>query len=96
MSASTIQPSPTVPTDILELQAAEQRKRIHESVLTLRQQVHEKLDVRKKAQEYVWPAAGVAALLGLALGYGATGVFTDRPRKRLKPRLVWVDEQDEQ
>lgn len=92
MSASTIQPTPTVPTDILELRAAEQRKRIHDSMLELRQQVSTKLDVRRKAQEYVWPAAGVAALVGLVLGYGATGVFTDRPRARMRPRIVWEEE----
>ena len=90
MSATTIQPSPTVPTDILELRAAEQRKRIHDSVLELRQQVSNKLDVRRKAQEYVWPAAGVAVLLGLVMGYGVTGVFTDRPR-RMRPRIVWEE-----
>lgn len=91
MSANTIHPTPTVPTDILELRAAEQRKRIHDSVLELRQQVSTKLDIRRKAQEYVWPAAGVAAFLGLALGYGATGIFTDRPRVRLRPRIVWEE-----
>lgn len=93
MSASTIQPLPTVPTDILEVRAAEQRKRIHESVLELRQQVSQKLDVRRKAQEYALPAAGAAALVGLIAGYAATGVFTDRPRARLRPRVVW--ERDE-
>lgn len=81
MSASTIQPTPTVPTDILELRAAEQRKRIHDSVLELRQQVSQKLNFRRKAQEYVLPAAGVATLVGLAFGYSATGVFTGRSRR---------------
>ena len=78
MSAHTVNISANVPTDILELRAAEQRKRLHESVLELRQQVQHKLDLRKKAQEYVWPAAGVAALMGWVLGYGVTGIFTDR------------------
>ena len=78
MSARTVNISPTVPTEILELRAAEQRKRLHESVLELRQQVQHKLDLRKKAQDYMWPAAGVAALLGLVLGYGVTGVFTGK------------------
>ena len=92
MSASTMHPTPTVPTDILEMRAAEQRKRIHDSMLELRQQVSTKLDVRRKAQEYVWPAAGAAALIGLVMGYGVTGVFTDRPRARLRPRIVWEEE----
>lgn len=78
MSAHTVNISPTVPTDILELRAAEQRKRLHESVIEFRQQVQNKFDVRKKAQQYLWPAAGAAALVGLVLGYGFTGIFTDR------------------
>jgi hypothetical protein len=65
----------TPPTDILEVRAAEQRRRIHASVLELRSKLEEKLDVRKKATDYVWQAAGAAVVLGLLLGYGGAGIF---------------------
>ncbi|MGZ4813655.1 MAG: hypothetical protein ACXVZR_01830 [Terriglobales bacterium] len=68
-----------VPTDILEMRAAEQRRRIHASVLELREQIDEKLDVKKRAAEYVLPASGAAAFLGLLFGYGFASMFS-RPR----------------
>jgi hypothetical protein len=68
-----------VPPDILEMRAAEQRRRIHDTVLALREQIDEKLDVRKKAREYVMPASGAAAFLGLLFGYGFASMFS-RPR----------------
>ncbi len=64
-----------LPADILEVRAAEQRRRIHETVLELRGQVEEKLDVRRQAAEYVLPASGVAALVGLVVGWGFAGLF---------------------
>lgn len=67
--------SPTVPADMLEVRAADQRRRIHDSMLELRAQIEQKLDVRKQASEYVWPASGAAALLGLLLGWGVAGMF---------------------
>jgi hypothetical protein len=71
--------SPNVPTDLLEQQAAEQRRRIHNTVTELREQVretvHEKLDVRKRAREYVWPVAGTAFLFSLLFGYGTAGAI---------------------
>ncbi len=67
---------PNVPADILEMRAAEQRRRIHDAVLELREQIDEKLDVKKVATEYVLPASGVAAFLGLLLGYGVASMFS--------------------
>jgi hypothetical protein len=69
----------TAPTDILEMRAAEQRRRIHDSVLQLREQIDEKMDIKKKAAEYVLPASGAAAFLGLLFGYGFASMFS-RPR----------------
>jgi hypothetical protein len=63
--------SPDMPPDILELQAAEQRHRLHETISELRSGVRQKLDVKTQAREYVWPASTVAALLSLAFGYTA-------------------------
>ncbi len=80
MSSMNVPMGATVPTDILEVRAAEQRRRIHDSVLELRSQVEDKLDVRKHASEYVWPASGVAAALGLLFGWGVAGMFSS-PRR---------------
>ena len=84
MSSNTVNISPNVPAEVLEQQAAEQRRRIHESVLELRSKVRttveEKLDIRRQARQYLMPAAGAAALLGLLFGYGVTGMFTRPPR----------------
>jgi hypothetical protein len=71
--------SPDVPTELLEQRAAEQRRRLHHSVTELREQVrdtvHEKLDVKKRARQYVWPAAGTAFLFSLLFGYGTAGTI---------------------
>jgi hypothetical protein len=45
-------------------------------VTELRSKVHERLDVKRNAREYLVPASGVGALLGLLLGYGFAGMFT--------------------
>ena len=78
MSAMNVESK--MPPDILEARAAEQRRRIHQTVLALREQVEEKLDVRRQAAEYVWPASGVAALVGLVFGWGAAAMFSS-PRR---------------
>ena len=75
MSATTQFGQP-MPTDVLELRASEQRRRIHNSVSELRTQMRDKLDLKKNAREYVWPASGVVGLVGLVLGYGVAGIFT--------------------
>jgi hypothetical protein len=66
-----------VPFELLEQRAAEQRKQLHNSVSELRSTVREKLDVKKNAREYLLPASGVAAALGLVMGYGLTSIFFD-------------------
>ena len=67
----------SIPVDILEKRAADQRRQLHNSVVELRQNVREKLDVKRNVREHLWPAAGVTALLGLILGYSLIGIFTD-------------------
>lgn len=71
--------SPDVPTDMLEQQAVEQRRRLHNTVSELRTQVRETvretLDVKRYAREYVWPASAAVALLGLLFGYGAASTL---------------------
>jgi len=75
---SPMQISPDVPTATLEMRAVEQRRRVHNTITELREQVEdtvrEKLNVRRYASEYAWPAAGVAALFSLLIGYGTAGV----------------------
>jgi hypothetical protein len=66
---------PQAPSDILELRAIEQRRRLHNTVVELRDTVRERVDVRRNARQYFWPATGVAAAVGLAMGYGAGGMF---------------------
>ncbi len=70
--------APILPTEILEQRAIEQRRRLHNSVVELRSTLKERLDVRRTAREYMLPAAGVVAVVGLLVGYSLTGVFTGR------------------
>lgn len=65
----------TLPSYDLQLRAADERRRLHESVLELRCQLRDKLDVRNNAREHFGLACAAAAFLGLAVGYGFTGVF---------------------
>jgi hypothetical protein len=73
MNALSI-PTPP-PTDVLELRAADQRRRLHNSVVELKSQMRERLDTRKLARQYLWPATGALALVGMVLGYGLGSMF---------------------
>ncbi len=66
---------PTMPTDVLELRAAEQRRRLHNSVVDLREELKDKLDSKKIAREHLAPAVSVAGVLGLLFGYAVASVF---------------------
>ena len=69
-----------LPTDVLEVRAADQRRQLHNSVVelrsSLRDNIRERLDLRRNARQYLPQAAGAAALFGLVAGYGFTGMFT--------------------
>ncbi|HEY6271908.1 MAG TPA: hypothetical protein VIX19_07935 [Terriglobales bacterium] len=67
-----------LPIDILEKRANEQRDQLQGRVVELRQTVKQRLDVKRNLREHVWPSAGAATLLGLALGFAVTGLFTRR------------------
>jgi len=73
---------PTVPAEILEQRAAEQRRALHNDVRQLRSvveaEVRERIDVRRNVARYFGPIAGASALIALSLGYSLTGIFTDR------------------
>ena len=68
-----------VPPSILEQRAVEERQRLHGTISELKEQVrdtiHEKLDVQRYASEHIWPAAGVAGMLSLAVGYAMARVL---------------------
>ena len=72
--------STNLPPEMLEQRAAEQRRRLHNSVSELRssvtEAVREKLDVKRYLREYMGPATTAAAIFGLLLGYGTVGMFT--------------------
>lgn len=69
----------TLPTDILEERAAEQRRRLHNTVAEMRSSVREKLDVKRNvrtfSREHFPQAAAAVATVGLALGWALGGVF---------------------
>lgn len=65
-----------LPVDVLEKRAQDQRSLLENRVVELRRRVKDQLDVKRYLHGHVWPAAGVLALLGLALGYAVAGAFT--------------------
>jgi len=79
---SPFEPTPEVPTRTLEQHASEQRRRLHNTVSELREQVRdtvrEKLDVHRYVSDYAWPAAGAAAFVGLLFGFSTAGIFRRR------------------
>ncbi len=75
MSTGSLNVKPTMPTDVLELRAAEQRRRLHNSVVDLRAELKDRLDVKKNAREHLGAAATVAGVFGLLFGYAAAAIF---------------------
>ena len=71
---------PTVPTEILEMRAAEQRRtlldRVEELKMTVKAEVRERTDVQRQVKRHFAPIAGAIAVIGLAAGYGFAGIFT--------------------
>jgi len=71
---------PTLPTEILEQRAAEQRRALHNDVQQLRSvvrsEVRERTDVKRLVRRHFAPASAVMALAALSLGYGLVGIFT--------------------
>ena len=66
-----------LPAHDLEQKAAEDRRRLHSSVEELRGHLKDTLDLKKNTREHLGLACGVAALLGVTVGYAFTGIFVD-------------------
>jgi len=65
-----------IPVDVLEKQAADERRQLHNSVVELRESVQDRLNVKRNVRNHLGTVAGGLAIAGLALGYGLTGIFT--------------------
>jgi hypothetical protein len=65
-----------IPVEVLEKRAADERRQLHNSVQELRVSVKERLDVKRNVRNHLATACGVMAVVGLALGYTVTGIFT--------------------
>jgi hypothetical protein len=68
----------TLPSDDLELRAADQRKQLQISINELRGRIREKLDVKQGVRHHVLLASTFAGILSLVVGYAATGMFLRR------------------
>lgn len=64
-----------LPSYDLELKAAEERRRLHDTLAELRNRVHEELDVKKRVRENLGVASALATLVSLGFGYTIAGLF---------------------
>ena len=73
---------PTMPVEILEKRAAEQRRALHKDVQQLRTvveaEVRDHLDVKRNVSRYFGRVAAATALIALSVGYSFAGIFTKR------------------
>lgn len=80
---------PTMPAEILEKRAAQQRRALHNDVQQLRtvveaevrekvDEVRDHLDVKRNVARYFGPVAAATALIAMFFGYSFTGIFTER------------------
>jgi hypothetical protein len=65
-----------IPTYDLEVRAADERRRLHSSVVELKDRMRERLDLKRNAREYIGMASGAAAIVSMMVGYALTGMFT--------------------
>jgi hypothetical protein len=62
----------------LNMQAADQRQRISNSIAELKAQVRHTLEPERNVREHLGAACAVATLIGLSFGYSLAGIFTRR------------------
>jgi hypothetical protein len=65
-----------VSVNALENRAAEQRGQLQDRVIEFRRTVKDRLDLKRNLRDHLWPATGVATLLGLALGFLVAAILT--------------------
>jgi predicted sugar kinase len=68
----------SLPSYDLELKAADERQRLHDSVTELKVRLNESLDVKKNIRQHFPLASATSAVLALAAGYYFTGMFIRR------------------
>jgi hypothetical protein len=64
-----------LPSNDLEIKAADERRRLHQTIVELRSRVHEEFDLKRRIRDRLGRACAVVALVGLGLGYSLTGLF---------------------
>jgi hypothetical protein len=65
----------------LEVKAAEERRRLHNSVSELKLCLSETVDLKRNVRAHLGVACGIAVLLGITSGYSFAGMFTGNGRK---------------
>ncbi|MDP9159312.1 MAG: hypothetical protein M3O09_03665 [Acidobacteriota bacterium] len=72
----------TSPLQKLELQALEQRIRLHEVFTDAKIQVKEKLDLNKNLRKHLLAGTVTACVIGLSLGYSSADMMITKTKKR--------------
>ena len=68
----------SLPSSDFEVRAADERRRLFSSIVEFKSRARDKLDVKRSARKHVLLGSGMAAFVGLVLGYGFAGIFTGR------------------
>jgi hypothetical protein len=68
----------SLPSYDLELKAADERQRLHDSVTELKVRLNESLDLKNNVRQHLRLVCAATAVLGLAAGYYFTGMFIRR------------------
>ncbi|MBV9342023.1 MAG: hypothetical protein JO159_14195 [Acidobacteria bacterium] len=70
----------SLPSQDLEFKAAEERRRLHGSVVELKSRVRDRLGIKNNTRNNFGLAAGAASFLGLISGYMLAGIFVHHKR----------------
>jgi hypothetical protein len=67
-----------IPSQDLEMKAADDRRRLHTSFEELKYRLKDEFDLQKKARQHLGLACGLVAIVALTVGYSFTGIFVHR------------------